>query len=184
MDGHEDRLRVKRAGSSHATAISPAGAPTTTSGGSGKSQRRLEEHDRTVLLCFDASREGFLWLSRYVCFPFLLVVLFSSLATAWHYVFVPWQVFDDTLLLLFVAGTHMLAAFVLYLLFKASLTSAGHVPLDWVRCHSTTGPIDGSPFYACIPHMCLCTLFLQRNRRASWWRAARTGSPAAATSRR
>jgi hypothetical protein len=131
MDGHEDRLRVKRAGSSHATAISPAGAPTTTSGGSGKSQRRLEEHDRTVLLCFDASREGFLWLSRYVCFPFLLVVLFNSLATAWHYVFVPWQVFDDTLLLLFVAGTHMLAVFVLYLLFKTSLTPAGHVPLDW-----------------------------------------------------
>jgi palmitoyltransferase len=89
------------------------------------------DNDRTVLLCFEASREGFLWLSRYVCFPFLLVVKFTALATAWHYVFIPWQIFDDTLLLLFVATIHGLGVFVLWLLFKTSLTSPGYVPHDW-----------------------------------------------------
>jgi palmitoyltransferase len=125
MEGHDDRLRNKKMGSA-ITGATPSSI-----------QRRPEEeeddkkNDRTVLLCFDTSREGFLWLSRYGCFPFLLAVLLSSLGTAWHYVFVPWQIFADTTLLLFVAGIHMLAIFVLYLLFKTSLTSAGHVPLDW-----------------------------------------------------
>jgi palmitoyltransferase len=123
MEGHDDMLRVKAKAGSAMTGATPS------------HQRRLEQDDkksdRSTLLCFDASREGFLWLSRYICFPFLLVVLFSALGTAWHYVFVPWQIFDNTMLLLFVAGIHMLSIFVLYLLFKTSLTPAGHVPLDW-----------------------------------------------------
>lgn len=125
MEGHEDMLRAKAKVGSAMTGATPG------------HQRRLEQDDkksdRSTLLCFDASREGFLWLSRYICFPFLLVVLFSALGTAWHYVYVPWQIFDNTMLLLFVAGIHMLSIFVLYLLFKTSLTPAGHVPLDWVR---------------------------------------------------